>query len=108
MLLKYNSDLICLESSTTATSLLPGGVRWNRSAILDTSNLHASSGQCSNGVLCSRSGGLGSVSSGGSQLDVESSDSKGLHLAYINCYKVVIGNRLCAQLFIISQINDNK
>merc|ERR1719215_908675 len=55
-------------------------VRGDGSAVLDTSNLHSSSGQRPQGRLSSGSGGLGSVSASSSQLDVKSSNSQSLHL----------------------------
>ena len=79
---KYNLCRFSLKSSTTATSLLPGGIRGNGGAIFNTSNLHASSGQRSQGRLRSGSGGLGPVSSGGSQLDVKGSDAQSFDLRF--------------------------
>merc|ERR550539_1870149 len=69
-----------LEPATTATSLLPCSIRRYGSAILDPANLHASPGQSSQSRLGSGSGSLGAVTTGGSQLDVQSSDPKGFHL----------------------------
>ena len=77
---KYNLCRCSLKSSTTATSLLPGGIRGNGGAIFNTSDLHASSGQRPQGRLRSGSGGLGPVSSGGSQLDVKGSDTQSFDL----------------------------
>ena len=68
------------EPATTATSLLPCSIRRYGSAILDPANLHASPGQSSQSGLGSRSRGLGAVTSGGSQLDVQGSDPEGFHL----------------------------
>ena len=79
---KYNLCRFSLKSSTTATSLLPGGIRGNGGAIFNTSNLHASSGQRSQGRLRSGSGGLGPVSSSGSQLDVKGSDAQSFDLRF--------------------------
>ena len=69
-----------LEPATTATSLLPSSIRRDWSAILDPADLHASSGESSQSRLSSRSGSLGAVTTGGSQLDVQGGDAKGLHL----------------------------
>ena len=69
-----------LEPATTATSLLPSSIRRDWSAILDPADLHASSGESSQSRLGSRSGSLGAVTTGGSQLDVQGGDAKGLHL----------------------------
>ena len=71
-----------LQSATTSTTLLAGRVGGDGSAVLNTPDLHASSGQGSESTLSSGSGGLGSVSTGGTELDVQSSDSKSLK--YIN------------------------
>ena len=79
---KYNLCRFSLKSSTTATSLLPGGIRGNGGAIFNTSNLHASSGQRPQGRLRSGSGGLGPVSSSGSQLDVKGSDAQSFDLRF--------------------------
>ena len=79
---KYNLCRCSLKSSTTATSLLPGGIRGNGGAIFNTSDLHASSGQRPQGRLRSGSGGLGPVSSGGSQLDVKGSDTQSFDLRF--------------------------
>merc|ERR1711973_956107 len=69
-----------LQPATTTTSLLSGGVGGDGGAVLDSADLHASSGQGSESALGAGSGGLGAVASGGSQLNVKSGDSKGLDL----------------------------
>merc|ERR1719249_634717 len=68
-----------LQSATASTTLLAGRVRGDWSAVLNTADLHASSGQGSESTLSSGSGGLGSVSTGGTELDMQSSDSKSLN-----------------------------
>ena len=68
------------EPATTATSLLPCSIRRYGSAILDPTDLHSSSGQSSERRLGSRSGGLGAVTTGGSQLDVQGGDAEGFNL----------------------------
>ena len=69
-----------LEPATTSSTLLSGRIRGNGSAILNTSNFHASSGQGSESTLGSGAGSLGSVASGGAQLDVQSSNAESLDL----------------------------
>merc|ERR1712128_376234 len=53
---------------------------WDGGAVLDTADLHASTSKGSEGRLGSRSRGLGPVSTGSSQLDVQGGDAKGLYL----------------------------
>jgi len=67
---------ICLQTTTTATSLPPGRVGWGGGDILDTSNAHASTGERAESGLGTGAGGLGAVSTSGSDLDVESRDAE--------------------------------
>ena len=67
-----------LQPASTTTSLLAGSIGGDGGAILDTSNLHASTGQGAEGGLGTGSGSLGPVAAGGTELDVQSSNSKGL------------------------------
>merc|ERR1712128_67311 len=53
---------------------------WDGGAVLYTADLHASTSKGSEGRLGSRSWGLGPVSTGSSQLDVQGGDAKGLNL----------------------------
>jgi len=67
-----------LEPASTTTSLLPGGVGGDGGAVLNAADLHASTSESPEGALGPGSGGLGPVAAGGAELDVQSSDSKGL------------------------------
>merc|ERR1719411_1772647 len=58
----------------------PCSIRRYGSAILDPTDLHASSGQSSERRLGSGPGGLGAVTTSGSQLDVQGSDAEGFNL----------------------------
>lgn len=62
-------------TSTSSSSLSPGGVGWYWRNIFDPSDSHTGSGQCSESRLTSWSWGLGSGTSGSSDLDVECGDS---------------------------------
>ena len=67
-----------LKPATTSTTLLSGAVSGDGSAVLDTANLHTSTSQSSEGALGSGTWSLGPVTSGGTQLNVQGSDSQSL------------------------------
>merc|ERR1719369_1333065 len=69
-----------LQPPSAATSLLPRGIAWDGSAVLDPPNLHPSPGQGTESRLGSGPGGLGAVTAGGPELDVQSGDAESLHL----------------------------
>merc|ERR1719369_95058 len=69
-----------LQPSSAATSLLPRGIAWDGSAVLDPPNLHPSPGKGTESRLGSGPGGLGAVTAGGPELDVQSGDAESLHL----------------------------
>ena len=69
-----------LESSSTASGLSAGGVSWDWGNILNASDLHSGASEGAEGGLGSWSWGLGALSSGSSQLDVEGVDVEGLAL----------------------------
>jgi hypothetical protein len=64
-----------LETPTSPTTLPPGRVRGGRGDVLNTSDPHSRTGQTTESGLSSRSGLLGSGSSGSSELDVEGGDT---------------------------------
>merc|ERR1719270_1234298 len=70
------------------STLLPCSIAGNGSAILNATDLHASTGKSTKSRLGAGSGGLGTVTTSGSQLDVQGSDSKSLDL---------LSNILCGQ-----------
>ena len=67
--------LRCSESSTSATTVSSGCVGWNGSDILNSADLKAVSGKCSEGSLGSGAGGLGLDSTSSSHLDVHGVDA---------------------------------
>merc|ERR1719369_1061442 len=69
-----------LQPPSAATSLLPRGIAWDGSAVLDPPNLHPSPGKGTESRLGSGPGGLGAVTAGGPELDVQSGDAESLHL----------------------------
>lgn len=70
-----------LESSTSSTTVLSGGVRRNWGDVLNSANVElATSGQGSDGGLGTRTQRLGLDSSSGSQLDVNGVDADLLQL----------------------------
>ena len=72
----FDSNRTRLQTTSTTSSLPPGGVGRNRRHILDPSNLQPSPGQRPERTLGSRSGGLGPGSSSGPQLDVQRVDTQ--------------------------------
>ena len=64
------------ETATTATTLPSCRVGGSGCDILDTSNAHAGTGKSTESRLGSGAGGLGAVSTSGSDLDVESGDAE--------------------------------
>lgn len=66
------SRTIDLETTTTTTSLATGGVRWCWGDILNSSNLHSGTGESAESRLSSWAWGLGAVTTGSTDLDVES------------------------------------
>jgi hypothetical protein len=52
---------IRLQTTTTATTLSPGGVGRSGGDVLDTADLHAGAGKGTEGGLGTRTGGLGRV-----------------------------------------------
>jgi len=80
--------LSLLQPPSSATSLPPCRIGWDRSHVLDTTDLDARPGQSSERRLCSWSRCLCAISTGCSQFDVKCSDSQQLAL---------FGNILCSQ-----------
>jgi hypothetical protein len=64
------------ETTTTATTLPPGGVGRGGGDVLDTSDAHASTGKSAEGGLGTGAGGLGAVTTSGPDLDVEGRDAE--------------------------------
>lgn len=64
-----------LQTTTTATSLPPGGVGGDWSDILDPADPHAGTSESTEGALSTRAWGLGLGTSGSTELDVESGDT---------------------------------
>lgn len=57
------------------TYLAPGGVGGDGGHILNTANAHTSTSQGTESALRTRAGGLGSSTTGGTELDVKGSDT---------------------------------
>jgi len=66
----------CSETTTTATTLPPGGVGRGGGDILDTSNAHTGTGERAESRLGTGAGGLGAVTTSGPDLDVEGRDAE--------------------------------
>ena len=64
-----------LQTTTTATTLLPGGIGRGRGDVLDSPDPHSSTCKGAEGGLGTGAWGLGSVATGGTDLDVQSVDS---------------------------------
>jgi hypothetical protein len=64
------------ETTTTATSLPPGGVGWGGGDVLNTSNAHTSTGKSAESRLGTGAGGLGAVTTSSPDLDVEGRDAE--------------------------------
>jgi hypothetical protein len=64
------------ETATTATTLPPRGVGRGGGNVLDASNAHASAGKSAESRLGAGAGGLGAVSTGRADLDVEGGDAE--------------------------------
>lgn len=74
------------ETTTTATSLPPGGVGWGGCDVLNAANLHSSTGKSPQGGLSTGAGSLGAVTTGGTDLDMKSVDAELLALgSHILC-----------------------
>ncbi len=65
-----------LQTATTATTLSAGRVGGGGSNVLNAANLHASTGEGTEGRLGTGAGGLGAVTTGGADLDVKSVDAE--------------------------------
>ena len=79
----YFGPLFCksLESSTSSTAVLPGGVARHRGDVFDSSDLDlVRPRERPDGVLCAGAGALGLDSSAGSELDVHCVDADFLQL----------------------------
>merc|ERR1712110_1057907 len=68
--------LFFLQSSTSSTTLPPGGVAWDWRAILNSADLHAGSSEGTNGGLTAWSRRLLLGATSRSNLDVESGDAE--------------------------------
>lgn len=64
------------ETTTTATTLPASRVGRSGGDVLDTADLHASTGKGAEGRLSTGTGGLGAVTTSGPDLDVEGSDAE--------------------------------
>jgi hypothetical protein len=69
-----------LETTTTTTTLTSGRVSGDRSDILNTTNSHTSTGKGTKGSLTTRTGSLGTGTTGSSELNVKSVDTEFLTL----------------------------
>jgi hypothetical protein len=63
------------ETTTTATTLSAGAVGGSGGDVLNAADSHAGTGEGTEGRLGTRAGGLGAVTTGGTDLDVEGSDA---------------------------------
>mmetsp|Transcript_42013 Transcript_42013/g.105971 ORF Transcript_42013/g.105971 Transcript_42013/m.105971 type:complete len:229 (+) Transcript_42013:308-994(+) len=68
---KQRKQRICLETATTATTLLASAVGRDRSHILNTANLDTTTGQGTQRTSGTRTRGLGSVTTLSTKLDVD-------------------------------------
>ncbi|ANB13654.1 hypothetical protein AWJ20_1953 [Sugiyamaella lignohabitans] len=68
------------ESSTSTTTLSTGRVRWDRSDVLNTTNLDSRTGKSSKSRLSTRTRGLGTGTTSSSDLEVEGVDTNLLAL----------------------------
>ena len=66
----------CSETATTATTLPACGVGGCGGDVLDTSDAHAGTGKSAESGLGTGAGGLGAVTTGGTDLDVQSGDTE--------------------------------
>jgi hypothetical protein len=66
----------CSETTTTATTLPPGGIGRSGGDVLDTSDAHAGTGKSAESGLGTGAGRLGAVTTSGADLDVESGDAE--------------------------------
>lgn len=67
---------ICSETATTATTLPACGVGRCGGDVLDTANAHTGTGEGTESRLGTGAGGLGAVTTGGTDLDVEGRDAE--------------------------------
>lgn len=58
---KHSEERTCLQTTTAATTLSPGGVGGGRGNVLNAADLHAGTGKSTEGGLGTRTGGLGGV-----------------------------------------------
>ncbi|KAJ5666215.1 uncharacterized protein N7477_008663 [Penicillium maclennaniae] len=65
-----------LQTATTATTLATSRVGGGGGDILNAANAHTSTGEGTEGRLGTGTGGLGAVTTGGTDLDVQSVDAK--------------------------------
>lgn len=73
-----------LKSATATAALLPVGIGGDGGAVLDTADLHPRAGEGAKSGLCAGTRGLGAVTAGSTQLDVQSSDTQSLNNQSIN------------------------
>merc|ERR1712071_490278 len=66
----------CLQSSTASTTLPSGSIGWNWGAVFNSTNLHAGTGESSNGGLATWTRGLLLGATSGADFDVESSNAE--------------------------------
>lgn len=64
-----------LKSATTSTTLSAGRVRGNRGDVLNATNLDTGAGKSAESGLSTRTRGLGAGTTGGTDLEVKSSDT---------------------------------
>jgi hypothetical protein len=76
-----NTKVPILEPSSSSTTLLPGRVGWGRGDIFNSTDSHTGTGESSKSGLSSRTGLLGSGTTGSPELDVEGGDSDFLALS---------------------------
>merc|ERR1711881_564046 len=82
-----------LQSSTSATTLPPGGIRWNRCAVLNSTDFHAGTSESSNRGLAARSWSLLFGSAARANFDMERCNSElfASHCYVLGCLHCCVG-----------------
>ena len=73
---KIQTTRTCLQTTTTATTLATSRVRRNGGNVLDSADSHTGTGEGTESGLGTGTGGLGAVTTGSTDLDVQSVDAE--------------------------------